>query len=105
METYLYSLAFLAGGLGPWEIGVILVIALLIFGKRLPEVGKSLGKGIVEFKRGLQGVQDDIDTAVHKTDTEEEPKEAPKEIDPPAESMDSTASKESETTGDQKVST
>ncbi|MBI1369823.1 MAG: twin-arginine translocase TatA/TatE family subunit [Planctomycetes bacterium] len=40
---------------------VILVVALLIFGKRLPEVGKSLGKGIVEFKKGLKGVEDDID--------------------------------------------
>jgi len=33
---------------------------LLIFGKRLPEVGRSLGKGIVEFKKGLKGVEDDI---------------------------------------------
>ena len=40
---------------------IILVVALLIFGKRLPEVGKSLGKGIVEFKRGLKGVQDEVD--------------------------------------------
>ncbi|MBY0309318.1 MAG: twin-arginine translocase TatA/TatE family subunit, partial [Phycisphaerales bacterium] len=37
---------------------VILIIALLLFGKRLPEVGKSLGKGIVEFKKGLKGVDD-----------------------------------------------
>jgi sec-independent protein translocase protein TatA len=100
METYIYTQAFI-GGLGPWEIGVILVIALLIFGKRLPEVGKSLGKGIVEFKRGLHGVEDEIESAVHKTDT----KEAPKEIKPPAESMDSSDSKETEVTGEQKVST
>ena len=38
---------------------VIAALGLLIFGKRLPEVGKSLGKGIVEFKKGLKGVQDD----------------------------------------------
>src|SRR5438067_1084263 len=36
---------------------------LLIFGKRLPEVGKSLGKGIVEFKKGLKGIEDDIEVA------------------------------------------
>lgn len=36
------------------------VIALLLFGKRLPEVGRSLGKGIVEFKKGLAGVEDEM---------------------------------------------
>jgi sec-independent protein translocase protein TatA len=46
--------------LSPLEIIVILVIALLLFGKRLPEVGRSLGKGIVEFKKGIQGVEDDV---------------------------------------------
>lgn len=45
---------------GPWEMGIIAVIALLLFGKRLPEVGKSLGKGIVEFKRGLKDVQEEV---------------------------------------------
>lgn len=36
------------------------VIALLLFGKRLPEMGKSLGKGIVEFKKGLHGIEDEV---------------------------------------------
>jgi len=49
--------------LGPPEIAMILAAALLIFGKRLPEVGKSLGRGIIEFKKGLQCVQDDINRA------------------------------------------
>ncbi len=40
------------GGLGIQEMIVILVIALIIFGpKKLPEIGKSLGKGIAEFKK------------------------------------------------------
>lgn len=47
---------------GPMEMVVLLLIALLLFGRRLPEVGKSLGKGIVEFRRGLKGVTDDIET-------------------------------------------
>ena len=39
---------------GPLELAVILVIALIVFGpKRLPELGKSLGKGIREFKGSL----------------------------------------------------
>src|SRR4051812_7899694 len=39
---------------------LILAFGLLIFGKRLPEVGRSLGKGIVEFKRGLKSVEDEV---------------------------------------------
>jgi sec-independent protein translocase protein TatA len=47
-------------GLGLPEILLILVIALLIFGAaRLPEIGKSLGKALSEFKKGMQGLSDD----------------------------------------------
>jgi sec-independent protein translocase protein TatA len=42
---------------------IIAAIGLLLFGKRLPEVGRSLGKGIVEFKKGLKGVEDEVETA------------------------------------------
>jgi sec-independent protein translocase protein TatA len=48
---------------GPWELAIIAIIALLLFGRRLPEVGKSLGKGIVEFKKGLKDVQDEVSKA------------------------------------------
>jgi sec-independent protein translocase protein TatA len=45
---------------GPLEIVVILIIALIVFGpKRLPELGRSLGKGIREFKGSLSGENDD----------------------------------------------
>ena len=46
--------------LGWPELLVIGIIALLIFGKRLPEVGRSLGKGIVEFKKGLRETGDEL---------------------------------------------
>ena len=49
------------GGPGEWIL--IAGIALLLFGKRLPEVGRSLGKGIVEFKKGLKGIEDEVETA------------------------------------------
>jgi sec-independent protein translocase protein TatA len=48
---------------GPWEMAIIAVVALLLFGRRLPEVGRSLGKGIVEFKKGLRDVQDEVSKA------------------------------------------
>jgi len=49
------------GNLGVWEILLIMVVVLLVFGaKRLPEVGSSIGKGIREFKRSLTDTQDAI---------------------------------------------
>ena len=48
---------------GPMEMIIIGVIAVLLFGKRLPEVGRSLGKGIVEFKKGIGGIEDEIESA------------------------------------------
>lgn len=53
------------GPLGVPEMIVIGIIALLLFGKRLPEVARSLGKGVVEFKKGLRGIEDEVDTAVY----------------------------------------
>lgn len=43
-------------GIGPMEMLVVGVIALLLFGKRLPEVARGLGKSVTEFKRGLRDV-------------------------------------------------
>jgi sec-independent protein translocase protein TatA len=49
------------GSIGPLEIGIVLVIALLIFGpKRLPELGGSLGQGIRDFGKGIKGEDDEI---------------------------------------------
>jgi sec-independent protein translocase protein TatA len=49
---------------GEWII--IAAFGLLLFGKRLPEVGRSLGKGIVEFKKGLKGVEDEVEDASNR---------------------------------------
>jgi len=54
------SLAFI-GAPGPMEMIIIAGIALLLFGKRLPEVARSLGKGLVEFKRGVKGIEDEFE--------------------------------------------
>tara|TARA_B100000315_G_C14047536_1_gene350353 strand:+ start:272 stop:520 length:249 start_codon:yes stop_codon:yes gene_type:complete len=51
-------------GMGPWEILVILLIALLLFGaKRIPEIAQGLGKGITEFKRAVRDVQGEIENS------------------------------------------
>jgi sec-independent protein translocase protein TatA len=57
----LTTLAFIQN-IGTTELLVLLAIALLLFGRRLPEVGRSLGKGIVEFKKGLRDIQEEVDT-------------------------------------------
>ncbi|MCU0727417.1 MAG: twin-arginine translocase TatA/TatE family subunit [Planctomycetes bacterium] len=53
----------LAFFLGHTEIIVILIIALLLFGTRLPKVARSLGQGIKEFKGGLRDVKGEVDKA------------------------------------------
>lgn len=52
-------LAFILPGHSEWII--LLVLGLLIFGRRLPEVGRNIGRSIVEFKRGIKGVTDEIE--------------------------------------------
>ena len=64
-----------AGWIGHPELWVILVIALLIFGRRLPEIARSLGKTLTSFKKGLHEAETEIDKA------EEETKADPKKVD------------------------
>ena len=46
-------------GLNPWELGLIFLAILLLFGaKRVPEIGRALGKGIREFKTSVEGKDD-----------------------------------------------
>jgi sec-independent protein translocase protein TatA len=54
-------------GLGPTEYIVIALIVLLLFGNRLPSAMRSLGRGVVEFKKGIQGIEDDIKNSSDKT--------------------------------------
>jgi sec-independent protein translocase protein TatA len=47
--------------LGAQEMVILLILGVLLFGRKLPEVGRYLGKGIVEFKRGIKGLEDDME--------------------------------------------
>jgi len=59
-------------GISNMELMVLGVIALLLFGKRLPEVARSLGKGLTEFKRGMRGIEDEMHGAFR-----EQPRQTP----------------------------
>ena len=49
---------------GPVEMIVILVVAVLIFGRRLPEIARGLGKSLTEFKKGVKEAHDDVNDVV-----------------------------------------
>ncbi len=72
------------GWIGPGEIVILLVVALLVFGpKRLPEMGRSIGKGMREFKSSLTMTGDDDDVAAPELPADEpvqpaKPKPEPK---------------------------
>ncbi len=81
------SFTMLAWMPGPLELSVIAVVALLFFGRRLPEVARSMGKSIVEFKKGLKDVKGEIDTAA---DDDDEQKALPSDKDDEKDSGDSS---------------
>src|SRR5258708_40221648 len=49
--------------LGGGEIVVLLVLGVLLFGRKLPELGRSVGKTFVEFKKGVKGMEDEVEGA------------------------------------------
>jgi sec-independent protein translocase protein TatA len=58
-----FELGLLGFGFGgPYELIIVGVIVLLLFGNRLPGVMRSLGRGVVEFKKGVSGIDDDVES-------------------------------------------
>src|SRR5262249_39795774 len=47
------------GALSPSHLLIVLIVGILLFGKRLPEMGRHLGKGLIEFQKGLKGLEDE----------------------------------------------
>jgi len=50
-------------GLGGQEIILLLVLGVLLFGRKLPELGRSVGKTFVEFKKGVKGLEDEVENS------------------------------------------
>jgi sec-independent protein translocase protein TatA len=45
--------------IGPMEMLIVGIVVLLLFGSRLPSVARSIGKSVTEFKKGVNGIEDD----------------------------------------------
>lgn len=72
----------LFGTIGTTELVVIMLVALLMFGGRLPDVARSLGKSVNQFKKGLK----DVDDTMNRDDPPDPPAATPKSLPPRAES-------------------
>lgn len=59
-------------GLGPWELLIIFMVVLLLFGaKRLPDIAQGLGKGIREFRKSVKDTTDEIKGSLDDDDSKE----------------------------------
>ena len=55
------SFSLLAFGVpGPYELMIIGFVAMLLFGKRLPSVARSMGQSLTEFKKGIKGIEEEV---------------------------------------------
>ncbi len=90
---------------GGGEMIIIMIVALLLFGNRLPQVARSVGRSFMEFKKGLQGIEDELKSAAMETSKPSPPKTreneedrqtnpAPKFVPPKVEPQEEPASQE-----------
>jgi sec-independent protein translocase protein TatA len=71
--------------LGGPEILLLIILGILLFGRKLPEVARSLGKATVEFKRGMRGLEEEIsETPQARGAIEPEPVKPPQRVTPTA---------------------
>ena len=59
-------------GMGPWELALIFLVVLLLFGaKRLPDIAQGMGKGIREFKKAVKDTQGEIKSSINEIKTDD----------------------------------
>jgi len=62
-------------GLGPWEIGLIILVVIILFGgKKLPELARGLGLGLREFNKATREIKDEVKSATNDVDDNEKEK-------------------------------
>lgn len=77
------SLSLLGFMLGTPEIIMLLVLGVLLFGRKLPDLGRSMGKTMVEFKKGMKGIEDEVSEPTSpRASIEPEPVKAPTRVTP-----------------------
>jgi sec-independent protein translocase protein TatA len=77
------SLSLFGFMLGTQEILMLLVLGVLLFGRKLPDIGRSFGKTIVEFKKGVKGIEDEVsEPSSARAAIEPEPVKAPTRVTP-----------------------
>jgi sec-independent protein translocase protein TatA len=52
-------------GIGPMEMLIVGIVAVILFGNRLPEVARSLGRSLTEFKKGMQELENEVKTSIY----------------------------------------
>ena len=59
-------------GLGPWEIGLIILVVIILFGgKKLPELARGLGLGLREFNKATREIKDEVKSTTDDVDDNE----------------------------------
>jgi sec-independent protein translocase protein TatA len=73
-------------GLGMQEILLLLLLGVLLFGRKLPDIGRSLGKTVIEFKKGIGGMEEELNTASSGANRaiEPEPVKPPQRVTTPS---------------------
>jgi sec-independent protein translocase protein TatA len=74
VEISFFGGVWMFGGLSPFHWLIILFIVFLLFGNRLPSVMRSLGQGVVEFKKGMAQIKDESDEDSSKKSSEKSEK-------------------------------
>lgn len=92
-------------GLGTQEIMLLLVLGILLFGRNLPQLGRSVGKTFVEFKKGMHGLEEEMETpGARRTQVDPEPMRPPQRVTASAPKFDDSPASSSAATPPTRIS-